>query len=45
MTIFVFKYANGGVPERLKGMVLKTIVAKSHREFESHPHRHFWLKV
>gem|GEM_PF-5241025 len=30
---------NGGVSERLKEKVLKTFVAKCHREFESHPHR------
>ncbi len=29
----------GGVSERLKETVLKTVVAKSHREFESRPLR------
>ncbi len=34
---------NGGVPEWLKGMVSKTIVVSSYREFESHPLRHLKL--
>ncbi len=37
---FRFTIDHGEVPERLKGTVLKTVVAYPHRGFESHPLRH-----